>query len=111
MARLGRRRCGIRAHARRTEPLERGQGPFLGALADRTRVRSEVRPSAGGPLPARGDLPALAARQAAEGMPLRPARGHETLRARERVRGRSTEALSDTFFFDGCTRGGSSRAL
>ena len=74
LGRAGRRRRD--AHARRPEPLERGQGPVVGAAAHRARVRGEVRPPAGRPLPARGDLPALAARQAARGLPLRPARGH-----------------------------------
>ena len=58
------------------EPLERGQGPVLGAAAHRARLRGEVRPPAGRPLPPRGHLHALAARQAARGVPLRPAGGH-----------------------------------
>ena len=40
-----------------------------------------VRPPAGRPLPARRDLRALAAGQAARGLPLRPARGHPAGRA------------------------------
>ena len=55
------------AHARRTEPLERRQGPVVGAAAHRARVRGEVRPPAGRSLPPRRDLPALAPRQAAGG--------------------------------------------
>ena len=70
------------AHAGRAEPLERGQGPLVGAAAHRARVRGEVRPPAGRPLPARGRLPALAAGQAARGLPLRPARGHAARGAR-----------------------------
>ena len=35
------------------EPLERRQGPVVGAAADRARVRGEVRPPAGRPLPPR----------------------------------------------------------
>ena len=37
----------IDPHARRPEPLERGQGSVVGAAADRARVRGEVRPHAG----------------------------------------------------------------
>ena len=66
VARLGR---GAGASATRmpggAEPLERRQGPVVGAAAHRARVRGEVRPPAGRPLPPRGDLPALAAGQAA----------------------------------------------
>ena len=46
----------MHAHARRPEPLERGQGSLVGAAADRARVRGEVRPPAGRPLPPRGDV-------------------------------------------------------
>ena len=76
-------------HARRPEPMERGQGSVVGAAAHRARVRGEVRPPAGRPLPARGDVPALAARQGRRGLPLRPARGDDALRA---WRGCSTRA-------------------
>ena len=73
-------------HAGRPEPLERGQGSVVGAAADRARLRGEVRPHAGAAVPPRGGLSALAARQAAERLPLRSARGHDSLRAREGVR-------------------------
>ena len=76
----------VDAHARRAEPLERGQGSLVGAAADRAGVRGQVRPHAGRPLPPRGGLPALAARQGARGLPLRSARGHGALRAREGLR-------------------------
>ena len=52
------------AHAGRPEPLERRQGPVVGAAADRARLRGEVRPHAGPAIPSRGGLPALASRQA-----------------------------------------------
>jgi ATP-dependent DNA ligase len=42
-----------------------GQGFVVGAARDRARVRSQVRPLAGRPLPPRSDVPALAPRQAA----------------------------------------------
>ena len=70
------------------EPLERRQGSVVGAAAHRARVRGEVRPPAGRPLPPRGHLPALAAGQAAGRLPLRPARGHDSVRAREGLRRR-----------------------
>ena len=54
------------AYARRPEPLERRQGPVMGAAAHRARLRSEVRPHAGHAVPPRGRLPALARRQAAD---------------------------------------------
>ena len=47
-------------HARRTESLERRQGPVMGTAEDRARLRGQVRPHAGGPLPSRGHLPSLA---------------------------------------------------
>ena len=80
------RRSEHDAHARRAEPLERRQGSVVGAAAHRARVRGEVRPPAGRSLPPRGDVPALAARQAAARLPLRSARGHDALRAREGLR-------------------------
>ena len=49
--------------ARRPEPMERRQGSVVGAAAGRTRLRGELRPHAGRPLPPRGDLPAVAGRQ------------------------------------------------
>ena len=58
------------------EPLERGQGPVVGAAAHRARVRGEVRSPAGRSLPPRRHLPPLAARQAARGLSLRSAGGH-----------------------------------
>ena len=88
MARMGAGR-GERnaAHARRAEPLERGQGPFLGAAAHRARVRGEVRPPAGRPVPARGDLPALAPGQAARDCRYDQLEVHQRLRARKGLRG------------------------
>src|SRR5207249_6675677 len=73
------RRVG--ANAGRPEPVEPGQGPLLGALADRARMRGEVRPPAGGPLPPRGGLRAVAAGQAPRRLPLRSARAHPARRA------------------------------
>ena len=70
-------------HARRPEPLERGKRSVVGAVADRARLRGQVRPHAGGSFPSRRGLSAMAARQTAERLPLRPARGHDALRARE----------------------------
>ena len=34
-------------HARRPQPVERGQGPVVGAVTNRTGLRGEVRPHAG----------------------------------------------------------------
>jgi ATP-dependent DNA ligase len=62
--------------AGRPEPLERGQGPVVGAAAHRARVRGEVRPHAGRSLSPCRHLPALAPRQAARSLPLRSARGY-----------------------------------
>ena len=45
------------------KPVERRQGPFVGAAAHRARVRSEVRPPAGRPLPPRHSVPAMATRR------------------------------------------------
>ena len=53
----------------------------------------KYRPHAGRPVPPRGDVPALARRQAAGRLPLRPARGHDRLRARKGVRRRLERAL------------------
>ena len=75
------------AHAGRPEPLERRQGPLVGAAADRARVRGEVRPPAGRSLPPRGGVPALAPRQAARRLPLRSARGHDRLTSSQKVFG------------------------
>ena len=49
----------------RTQPLEPRQGPVVGAAPHRARLRGRVRPPAGRPLPPRGDVRALAPRQAA----------------------------------------------
>src|SRR5205823_7299190 len=65
---------GGAAHARRDLPLEPREGPLLGAAADRASVRSGLRSPARRSLPPRHHLPALAARQAAAGVPLRSAR-------------------------------------
>src|SRR5438128_2274706 len=62
--------------------MERGEGPLVGAAPRRACLRGEVRSPAGRPLPARGDLPPLASRQATRGLPLRSARGHASGRAR-----------------------------
>ena len=74
------------AHARRAEPMERREGSVMGAAADRARVRGEVRPHAGRSLPPRRGLSTLAPGQAAGRLPLRSARGHDPLRAREGLR-------------------------
>ena len=66
----------------------------MGAAAHRARLRGEVRPPAGRPLPPRDALPALASGQAAGGVPLRPARGHDALRACRRFSGRRRSAPS-----------------
>ena len=47
---------------RRAEPLERGQGPQLGAAPPRPRGRGRVRAPPGRPLPPHRALPALASR-------------------------------------------------
>ena len=66
VARMGRGgRARDDADARRPEPLERRQGSLVGAAADRAGVRGQVRPHAGGSIPPRGGLSALAPRQAA----------------------------------------------
>ncbi len=58
-----------------------GQGPVVGAAAHRARGGSEVRPPAGRPIPTRDDLSALAAGQAAKGLPVRSAGRYRPLRA------------------------------
>ena len=83
----GRGRTSGQADARWPEPVERRQGPLLGTAAPRACLRGEIRPPAGRPFPARDGLPAVASRQAAVRLPLRPARGHDPLRAREGLRG------------------------
>jgi hypothetical protein len=52
------RRVG--AQAGHDEPLESGQGPFVGAGAPRASLRGRLRPPSGRPVPARHDLRALA---------------------------------------------------
>ncbi len=86
VAGVGRRPGGRDSDAGRLQPLEPGQGPLLGADPDRARLRGEVRPPARRPLPACGRVHALASRQAAGGLPLRPARGHSSRRARRDLR-------------------------
>src|SRR5437016_9332483 len=75
--------------AGRPEPLECRQGSLVGAAADRAGVRGEVRSYGGRPLPPPARILALAARQAAPRLPLRPARSHTRLRVGEGVRGLS----------------------
>jgi ATP dependent DNA ligase-like protein len=81
-------------HARRPEPLERGERSLVGAAADRAGLRGEVRPPAGRSLSPRGSLPAMAAGQAAERLPLRSARGYEGVRAREGLRRGESPSLT-----------------
>ena len=50
------------ADARRGQPMERRQGPVVGAAAHRARRRGDVRPAARGPVPPRLAVPALAPR-------------------------------------------------
>ena len=57
------RKCA--AHARRTESLEPGKRPLLGAAAARARRRGRLRAHAGEPLPAHGAVPQVAHRQGA----------------------------------------------
>ena len=57
VARLGGCRRGVsEPHARRPEPLERGQGSVVGAAAHRARLRGEVRSPAGRSLSSRRHL-------------------------------------------------------
>ena len=75
-----------RANAGRAEPLERGQGSVVGARADRAgvrRVKDDHMQGAGFRHATRSLT--LATGQATERLPLRPARGHGRLRAREGV--------------------------
>ena len=58
-------RRGAAAPARRDQPLERRQGPVLGAAAAGAGLRGALRPPPGRSLPPRHHLPSLAARQAA----------------------------------------------
>ena len=51
-------------HAGREQPLERRQGPLVAAASAGARLRGQVRPSSGRPLPPRDDLRSLARGQA-----------------------------------------------
>src|SRR5262249_32598630 len=73
------------------------------------RVRGEVRPPPGRALRARDVLRALASRQAAGSLSLRPARGHAPRRAREDLRRELMPATPRRR--EGCTRGGSAACL
>ena len=64
-----------------TSRWNRGRDLSWEPLRPERVVRGRLRPPAGRSLPARHDLPALAARQAAGGLPLRPARDDGPLRA------------------------------
>ena len=70
---------GHDADARRPEPLERRQGPVVGAAAHRAGLRSEVRPPAGRPLPPR-------ARRSCAGGPTRARPSAATTSSRSRRR-------------------------
>ena len=69
------------AHAGRAQPLERDEGPVLGAAAPRAGGRGALRARAGRPLPPRLAPAALARRQDARRVHLRPARGRGPRRA------------------------------
>ena len=83
----GRRR---HADAGRPEPVERRQGSVVGTGSDRAGLRGQVRPHAGAALPPCRGLRTLAAGQGTSRLPLRSARGHDRLRAREGVWCRSS---------------------
>src|SRR5262245_50341575 len=85
LARMGRDRRRVHAYARWSEPLERRQGPVMGTAPPRAGLRGEVRPPAGKPVPPCHAVSALAPRQGAGRLQLRPARGHDALRAGESV--------------------------
>jgi ATP-dependent DNA ligase len=68
-----------RPDAGRPEPVERRQGSLMGAPARGTRLRGTVRPPSGRSLPPRGELPALAPRQAATRLSLRSTRSDASL--------------------------------
>ena len=74
------------AAARRDVALEPRQGPVVGAAPRRAGRRGRLRPPPGRPLPPRDDVQALAPRQAAGGLPLRPARDDRAVRARGDLR-------------------------
>ena len=80
VARRGRRR---RTGPRGPEPLERGQGPQLGAAPTRAGGRGRLRPPPGRPVPPRHVVRPLATRPDAGILHLRPARHPGTDRARE----------------------------
>ena len=67
------------ADARRAEPLECGQGSVLGTVADRARLRGQVRSHAGRSLSPRGALSVRRPDKPPSRLPLRPARGHDAL--------------------------------
>src|SRR5712691_8539250 len=95
MARMGRgrwQRGG--AYARGAEPMERGQGSLMGAVAHRARLRSQVRPSAGRAFPSRDRIPEVAAGQKAARLPLRPARSNDRLRSEEGFRRGRAKGIS-----------------
>src|SRR5262249_31589495 len=70
------------------------QGSERGAAAARARLRGLLRPHAGNALPPCRAVPAVADRQEAAGLPLRPARGDAGLRAGARLRTRRLAVLA-----------------
>src|SRR4051812_46819913 len=100
MARMGNRgRWRDGAHAGRPEPLERGEGSVLGAASGRAGLRGQVRPPARRPLPPCDDVPAMEAGQEPGGVSVRPAGGHDAVRAAESIRWRSSWV---SFWQSGC---------
>src|SRR4051794_15587888 len=99
MARMGERRCRVEPHARRTESMECGKRSLVGAASHRARVRSEVRSHARRSLPARRDLPAMAAGQATARLPLRSTGSHNALRTRAHLLVGIERLLRWTHFF------------
>ncbi len=89
------RRVGSAAAGRHVA-LEPGQGPVVGAAPRREGRRGGVRPPPGRPVPAWDDVQALAPRQVAGRLHVRPARGDARLRDREDLRrvGLSSRASS-----------------
>ncbi len=87
-------RMGERRRCRRVRPaparcdvaLEPWQGPVLGTAARGACRRGGVRPSPGFSLPARHDVQALAPRQAARGLPVRPVGDHHAVPAEPDLR-------------------------
>ena len=87
-----RRRRRLRpAVAGRDLALEPWQGPVVGAASHGTRRRGRLRPPPGRPVPARDHVQALATRQAAGSVPLRPARGDRAIPAGAHLRRRPNE--------------------